>query len=112
MTAVATCPQCRLQLSVPDEADALSVVRCPLCRATFQLGEVAIAPVLEMIVVQPPALEDEAEEETGDDAIDVDAEIAEPLPTDVPDTKGALTSADTTQTVEWHPNPSSAPPGE
>lgn len=60
MSAVATCPQCRLQLSVPSEADALSVVKCPVCRSQFELQSVTIAPVLEMIVIPPPTEEDEA----------------------------------------------------
>lgn len=88
MTAVATCPQCQLQLSVPDEADATSMVRCPVCRSTFELREIKLAPVLEMILVQrspaeppsehefPPAAADQAELDLVDEDFDDDIPAA------------------------------------
>ena len=53
MTAIASCPQCRRQLSVPDAADFESLVRCPICRTTFPLAGVEISPVLDLILVPP-----------------------------------------------------------
>jgi len=37
MARVASCPQCEHELLVPDDAEPSALVKCPECRAFFEL---------------------------------------------------------------------------
>jgi hypothetical protein len=48
MIHLTTCPRCRRAVTLPEEADAAALVRCPLCNAEYALSE-AIPPALVVL---------------------------------------------------------------
>ncbi len=54
------CPQCDAELFIPDGMDDGAWAQCPDCSATFEVGNLAIRPLVEVTLVDgPPAPRDE-----------------------------------------------------
>lgn len=61
---ISTCPKCRKQVSIPRKLDGSSLVRCPLCKEEYELGDsLELAPP-ELIVVKPVFSEDYYDEQS------------------------------------------------
>src|SRR6476646_10492051 len=52
MARVASCPQCEHELLVPDDAEPSALVKCPQCRAFFELQHAESRELPAALVVQ------------------------------------------------------------
>ncbi|MFZ5828523.1 MAG: hypothetical protein ACOY3P_00465, partial [Planctomycetota bacterium] len=57
MLAISHCPRCEGQVTLPEGLEAEAVVRCPLCQAEFEMGEVLahLPPMLVLVSRPQPA---------------------------------------------------------
>src|SRR4051794_18111101 len=52
MARVASCPKCEHELLVPDDADPSALVKCPQCRAFFELQHAESRELPAALIVQ------------------------------------------------------------
>ena len=52
MARVASCPQCEHELLVPDDAEPSALVKCPQCRAFFELQHAESRELPAALIVQ------------------------------------------------------------
>src|SRR3954447_21221174 len=52
MARVASCPQCEHELLVPDDAEPSALVKCPQCRAFFELQHAESRELPAALVVE------------------------------------------------------------
>src|SRR3954463_15919874 len=82
MPRVASCPQCEHDLLVPDDAEPSALVKCPQCRAFFELQHAEARELPAALIVQSHSEPDAASTESKQPPTDDDSAPFAPLKRD------------------------------